>query len=69
MTLQDYVIKECDDFTEGNSYQIDNHRHWVDGYIILVCQAILQNHVVICSFDFMVKDNQGKSPSYQILWP
>ena len=55
-TLQDNVIKESDDFMEGNFYppEVESYRNCVNGYItILICQVILQDHVIICSYDFM----------------
>ena len=55
-TLQDNVIKESDDFMEGNFYppEVDSYRNCVNGYItILICQVILQDHVIIRSYDFM----------------
>ena len=57
MTLQDHMIKGFGDFMEGNSSlhiphpaKFDSHRPCVNGYIvILVCQVILRDHMIIRS--------------------
>ena len=37
-----------------HSAEIDSHRHCINGYIInLVCHVILQDHIIIWTFDFI----------------
>ena len=62
MTFQDHMIKGSDGFmgrkllliVYPHPTEIGSHRHSVHGYlIILVCHVILQNCLIIWSFDFM----------------
>ena len=56
VTFKDHAIKKSG---EGNfSLYIFSHRHCVHrNKIILVCQMILQNQVIIWQCDFMVKSH------------
>ena len=64
MTLQDRVIKDSGDFTEGiSSMHILTLPKLiatcVNGYkIVLVCHVILQGYVIIRSYDFMWHSRQ-----------
>ena len=48
--------------------KIDSHRHFVNGYvIILVCHISLQD-CVTCHVTLEIEFTQGKSSSWHILW-